>query len=549
MKLKTLFTIMVLGMIFLSSCEKDKVQENRPPQITVLEYDAQEDSSPVDIITIIQASDADADALSFAIVTNDNDLFVISDRGELRVANGQSLDYATATSHEIVISVFDGTETTTATITINVISVNQAPEIADQAFEVYEDFSGTDAIGALDFENPDGDDLTFEITVNDNDMFVVNNNGELFLGDGAGLDYETQTTHEITVEVSDGTAIDQGVITIEVQNVVDAPYRLEESSFIFTLETTEANEPVSLGIAEGGDYHFILDWGDGTIDEVTGDQALPQHNYAVPDTYTISINTEGLDNGAFSRILWQNNPNATKVKSIEQWGTVQWEDFANAFRGCSNMQYNATDAPDLFNVTDLTGMFSETNSFNGNLNTWDVSKIEKMRGMFAEAISFNGDISSWDVRNVWDFGSMFYKASSFNGNINDWQLEGASNISWMFREATSFNSDISGWTLGEATSTSHMFYNAADFDQDLGGWDISSVENMTGMLDHTNLSPENFENTLIGWAGLGAALQSNVTLGAFNLELCLDVDESLDAAVDFLVNTKQWDINGDSCNQ
>ncbi|WP_420401501.1 BspA family leucine-rich repeat surface protein [Flagellimonas sp.] len=495
MKLKILFPIMLFGLVFLASCEKDKVQENRPPQITVLEYDAQENSSPVDVITTIQASDADADALSFAIVTNDNDLFVISDRGELRVANGQSLDYNTATSHEIVISVSDGAETTTATITINVINTNQAPQISSQAFEVYEDASSIDIIGTLDAEDPDGDEIMFEIITNDNDLFAINSNGELFLADGASLDYETVTSHAITVEVSDGGKTEQGVITINVLNVIDDPYHLEESSFVFTMETTEANESVTLGIAEGGDYNYILDWGDGTIEEVTGYNTLPEHTYTVADVYSISINTDGIENGAFSRILWDNSPpNAAKVKSIEQWGTIEWESFTLAFRGCTDMIYNAEDAPDLKNVTSLYGMFVDASSFNGDLNNWDVSSITSTAYMFFGASSFNQDLSNWDVSKVEIMTAMF----------------------------------------------DHSFA----FDQNLGGWDIRSVQTMEHMFTSSGLSKENYSKTLVGWEAQEFT-PIGITLGATGLVYC---GAEAIAARDILTdpNGLDWGILGDT---
>ena len=37
----------------------------------------------------------------------------------------------------------------------------------------------------------------------------------------------------------------------------------------------------------------------------------------------------------------------------------------NAFRGASNMEYRATDAPDLSRVTDMDSMFSFASDFNG----------------------------------------------------------------------------------------------------------------------------------------------------------------------------------------
>jgi len=45
-----------------------------------------------------------------------------------------------------------------------------------------------------------------------------------------------------------------------------------------------------------------------------------------------------------------------------------------------------------------------------------------MMGMFMQATSFNGNINSWNVSSVTDMNYMFLGATSFNGNICDWNV-------------------------------------------------------------------------------------------------------------------------------
>ena len=52
-------------------------------------------------------------------------------------------------------------------------------------------------------------------------------------------------------------------------------------------------------------------------------------------------------------------------------------------------------------------MFKGAAAFNGDLSSWDVSKVGGMAGMFMDAAAFNGDLSSWNVSKVGNMGNMF----------------------------------------------------------------------------------------------------------------------------------------------
>ncbi|MFK7950096.1 MAG: BspA family leucine-rich repeat surface protein [Saprospiraceae bacterium] len=159
-----------------------------------------------------------------------------------------------------------------------------------------------------------------------------------------------------------------------------------------------------------------------------------------------------------------------------------------AFYSCYNLRGQATDNPDLSNVTNMSYMFRNANSFNQDIGTWDVSNVTNMGHMFRNASSFNQNIGGWDVSNV--------------------------------------------------TNMSYMFHNANSFNQDIGTWDVSNVTNMNSMLNHSDLSRANYDNTLIGWKNLGA---TNKNLGPTNLSYC-----NASAARDSLINHYGWTISGDN---
>ncbi|KAB5482558.1 BspA family leucine-rich repeat surface protein, partial [Muricauda hadalis] len=286
-------------------------------------------------------------------------------------------------------------------------------------------------------------------------------------------------------------------------------------------KTTMANEEIIIGKNSDYTYDYMIDWGDGTVEQInSGDN--DSHVYASAGTYTVAIK------GQFPRFdaTSFDEDNAFKLMSIEQWGTIEWESMRNAFNACGNMVYNAADVPDLSKVTDMANMFIGATSFDGNLNGWDTSSVIVMNGMFRGATSFNGDISDWDTSSVTIMANMFNGATSFNGDISGWNTSnvttmeemfsgaiafngdisgwntsGVTVMTGMFAEASAFNQDISGWNTSSVTTMAGMFSGASAFDQYLGGWNLSSIEYMDFMLNNSGMSMANYGATLVGWAG------------------------------------------------
>ncbi|WP_345027293.1 BspA family leucine-rich repeat surface protein, partial [Flavivirga jejuensis] len=270
-------------------------------------------------------------------------------------------------------------------------------------------------------------------------------------------DFSTPITYTVTAE-------DGSTATYTVSVTVNAP-----SPFITTWKTTSDNEDITIyinpNITTGYDYQ--INWGDGsTENNLTGDAT---HQYASAGTYTVEIS------GDFPAILSYGNTNAEKLQTIEGWGDIAWESMTLAFAYCTNLTYNATDVPNLDNVTRLEGMFISSPNFNGDISNWDVSKVTNMAIMFYNATAFNADLSSWDVSEVTNMSNMFSNASSFNGDINSWDVSKVTNMEAMFFGASNFNGDLSNWDVSKVTTMYGMFNNATTFSQDLSNWATDNV--------------------------------------------------------------------------
>jgi len=93
----------------------------------------------------------------------------------------------------------------------------------------------------------------------------------------------------------------------------------------------------------GTNPNYTVDWGDGTISNYT--KGFATHSYLLAGEYTVEIT------GNISGIEFFNKE---RLISIDQWGNTIWEDsMEGMFSGCTNLQGNFTDTPNLSQVTNL----------------------------------------------------------------------------------------------------------------------------------------------------------------------------------------------------
>ncbi len=339
--------------------------------------------------------------------------------------------------------------------------------------------------------------------------------------------------------------------------------------FVTTWKTDNpgASNATSITIpTTGGGYNYDVDWdNDGIFDQfgITGNVT---HDFGTAGTYTIRIR------GQFPRIYFNNAGDKQKILSVDQWGTITWTSMARAFYGCSNLHINATDAPDLSMVTDMSYMFYGCISFNENINHWNVSNVTNMEATFSFTPNFNQPLDNWDTGNVIYMNGLFFR-SSFNQNINSWNVSNVVNMAGMFRENSNFNQPLNNWNTGNVTNMYGMFASASSFNQSINNWDISNVTDirwifsyatqfnqplnnwntgnitdMTGMFFHA----ENFNQPLNNWDTgnvtdmkflFNSAYSFNQDIGNWDTANVTYMNSMFAAAYDFNQDIGNWNTS------
>ena len=145
------------------------------------------------------------------------------------------LDYEDATSHSLTITATDASnQTDTVTQTISVTDANEAPRFADyrDAVTVTENGSSGTDIATVFAEDPDGDTVTYSITSGDSgNKFTINSSTGL-IETAAALDYETATSHTLTI-----TATDEHGLTATTTQTINVGDVVETTQYTKTMDS------------------------------------------------------------------------------------------------------------------------------------------------------------------------------------------------------------------------------------------------------------------------------------------------------------------------
>ena len=191
------------------------------------------------------------------------------------------------------------------TTTLVDVPQNSSPEIKAQSFNVSETATDTDIFGTVKASDADKEELSYSIITNSDNLFEITKTGALSLASGKTLDFETKTTHEITVEVTDSKAKASAKITIKVIDadenmppvIADQTFSVPENSASgAVLGTVVATDPNSDNLT----YTLTNPIGSLAMFEITGNEIKLKSGFLDYETLASHTATVTVDDGTLT---------------------------------------------------------------------------------------------------------------------------------------------------------------------------------------------------------------------------------------------------------
>ncbi|MBQ7078649.1 MAG: cadherin repeat domain-containing protein [Fibrobacter sp.] len=230
---------------------------------------------PIDV-----ANEVNVDTYTFTKLSGD-ERFIVTKAGIVQVDGSVSFNAKTEGPFVIKARVSDNAATEKTqiagplysdfTITIKINNENDPPTIGPQTFTISEKQAdgkiwprGTLVGTVTTASDPDDDPLTYSIITTGVPFKFNNNSNELVISEEDVLDYETKSTYELKVLVSDGDLSATATITVKITNVNEGPENL------VLVNEYSVDENTATGTTIGSFTVFDPDAGDVLSYSLTG---------------------------------------------------------------------------------------------------------------------------------------------------------------------------------------------------------------------------------------------------------------------------------------
>lgn len=278
------------------------------------------------LLRVLNATDQDtADTITYRLSSGDVDAFTLDpNTGELRLE--ETADVSQRPSYRVFVEVTDSGQppkSRVVQLNIDVTPVNNfPPQVASpQNLTTTENVAADTLLGRFLANDQDGNSLSYELLTETDQIVVDPANGELRTTAQTDFDFETATTFEAVVRVTETVAPNrtaQGVVTITITDVNDAPDGITSSNPVLT--GREGYVVGGLTVSDqdpSTDYTFSTS--DARFEFDNGEQLRLRSDLHIPasETGTIDIMVTVVD--ALDPAVSATLPLSLQIEDISPW--------------------------------------------------------------------------------------------------------------------------------------------------------------------------------------------------------------------------------------
>ena len=283
-----------------------------PPQFELSSdsFDVAENSTAV---TTIVASDVDGDDLTFALVSSADSSWFSLDPSNGVLAFASAPDFETPAdddsnnAYQLELSVFDGSYTTSAAVTVMVTDLDEAPGFAAATLNLSIPENNGSVIYTAAASDPEQAALVYSASGPDADLFNLNTtSGELSFISApdyeAPLDQSDNNTYQLDITASDGEHEASQSLSITITDVNEAPgfatasvdlsTEENDASFAYTAEAAtdpDQNEQLSYQLSGTDETAFSFDANTRTLSFATAPDYENPADQDQANDYEVSI--------------------------------------------------------------------------------------------------------------------------------------------------------------------------------------------------------------------------------------------------------------------
>ena len=197
-------------------------------------------------VTTIAAADADGDDLTLALVDSGDSSLFSFDPASGALAFQQAPDHETPQDsdgdnvYELELSAFDGALSSSQSITVSVVDVNEAPSFAEATMTVAVDENNDSIVYTATASDPEQATLIYSASGADADLFTIGSSGALAFNTPPdyeqALDSGADNTYQLSIAASDGEYSTSQDLSIAVADVNEPPSFAAASVSLTTAE-------------------------------------------------------------------------------------------------------------------------------------------------------------------------------------------------------------------------------------------------------------------------------------------------------------------------